>query len=276
MAIVDFDTGFWSDGDIQIAPPKAKLLHIYFWTNPRKNSIGIYEITLKTIRDDTGLDDDEIRDCLKYFGENVQYDFHNHIVLVLNHFRRQFMKTGVVSPKHIQAAAKNLLSLPVAHPFISAFLNYKYYKVLSIPYPYGLEGVSVGYEYLTGKGEVKVQGEVKVLEGGAGGDVDKLDGRDMTDDETVNPTAKMKIIAHEKSETAYRDFREVMDKYLQDGIRIVLTDPISRFVYQEIGGSTEIRKLISKNGDCLERSFRQCYERHEIAEYAKKPKGRDP
>jgi len=144
MPIVDFDTSTWSDPWVQELPPLGKLLFNYTWTNDHKNVACVYPISLTTIRNETGLSLKQIEDTLSILYPKVQYDRDAQIIIVLNHVKRQFLKTGRISPKIVTAIRKNLLSLPEGHHFVALFIEkYKSLNLFTseIPYPYPLEGV---------------------------------------------------------------------------------------------------------------------------------------
>lgn len=54
------NTKFWSDNYISDLDPIEKLLFIYFITNPYTDICGVYEISLKQIALDTGIDKQEM------------------------------------------------------------------------------------------------------------------------------------------------------------------------------------------------------------------------
>lgn len=54
------NTKFWSDSYISNIDPLEKLLFLYFLTNPYTNICGIYELPLKQIALDTGIDRDNL------------------------------------------------------------------------------------------------------------------------------------------------------------------------------------------------------------------------
>jgi hypothetical protein len=58
------NTKFWSDNFVSNLDPLEKLLWLYFLTNPFTEISGIYEITLKQIAMDTGIDRDNIQKVL--------------------------------------------------------------------------------------------------------------------------------------------------------------------------------------------------------------------
>lgn len=83
------NTKFWDDTYVISLDPIEKLIFLYFLTNPLTNLAGIYEITLRKIGFDTGLDKDMIIKILERFERDgkIYYKF-NHIILA-NYFRHQ-------------------------------------------------------------------------------------------------------------------------------------------------------------------------------------------
>lgn len=67
-------TKFWDDNYIIELDPIEKLLFLYFLTNSMTNICGIYEIPLRRIAFDTGIDKDMVDKVLKRFtGDNKIY-----------------------------------------------------------------------------------------------------------------------------------------------------------------------------------------------------------
>ncbi len=163
MAIVDFETGMWGKPWFQELSPTAKLLFPYLWTNTHKNVACIYTISLKTIKDETGLNDKQVTEALRSLYPKVKYDKEFHLVWVVNHVKRSYMRTENISPKIVAAIKKNLLTVPEGHSYIGEFLNK--YKVLGIEYPYPIDRVPEGYPYPSSSGKGSGKGNGK---GGAG------------------------------------------------------------------------------------------------------------
>lgn len=88
-------TAFWSDPFIEDLTPSEKLLFLYFITNDKTNMLGIYEVSIKKISYDTGLNKDVIEKALKEFERlsKVKY-IKNHIVLV-NFMKHQNYNTNM-------------------------------------------------------------------------------------------------------------------------------------------------------------------------------------
>ncbi len=88
-------TSFWSDPFIEDLTPNEKLLFLYLITNDKTNMLGIYEVSIKKISFDTGLNKDVIEKALKEFERlsKVKY-IKNHIVLV-NFMKHQNYNTNM-------------------------------------------------------------------------------------------------------------------------------------------------------------------------------------
>jgi hypothetical protein len=88
-------TAFWSDPFIEDLTPNEKLLFLYLITNDKTNMLGIYEVSIKKISFDTGLNKETIEKSLKEFQRlsKVKY-IKNHIVLV-NFMKHQNYNTNM-------------------------------------------------------------------------------------------------------------------------------------------------------------------------------------
>lgn len=102
------DTKFWDDSYISNLDPIEKLLFLYFLTNPITNLIGVYEISLKRIGFDTGLDKEMVQKILNRFTKDKKiYYFESYIII------RNFIKHQINSSKDIQKGIKRTFeSLP--------------------------------------------------------------------------------------------------------------------------------------------------------------------
>jgi hypothetical protein len=133
MAIVDFDTCAWTDPDMIKLPFIVRSFFYYLWTNDHKNLAAIYPLSLQIIKNETGITEKTIKEYFPLLKGKVEYDYEKEIVWVINHVKRQFMRTNKISPKIITGIEKCLLSLG-SHYFIKEFLEK--YSMLNINYPY--------------------------------------------------------------------------------------------------------------------------------------------
>lgn len=67
------NTKFWSDGWIINLDPLERYLFIYFLTNEHTNICGIYELPIRVIARESGIDDEMIRKMLKKLSDKILY-----------------------------------------------------------------------------------------------------------------------------------------------------------------------------------------------------------
>tara|TARA_Y100000310_G_scaffold166912_1_gene166612 strand:- start:4339 stop:5145 length:807 start_codon:yes stop_codon:yes gene_type:complete len=130
MARRSFDDGFWGDSFVQTINRDAKLLFLYLWTNKRCNSAGLYEITLKTIAFETGIEIEELTDLLKMLSPKITWNSEQNIIWVRNFLKHQpkspqFLKSVVECIKHINC-----------NGLVTEYLDYYRMQGVSIPYQY--------------------------------------------------------------------------------------------------------------------------------------------
>lgn len=88
------NTRFWDDNYIASLDPIEKLLFIYFLTNPLTEISGAYEIPLKRVALDTGIDRDMVQKILNRFADEDKIIYREGWILVTN-----FIKHQSVNPK---------------------------------------------------------------------------------------------------------------------------------------------------------------------------------
>jgi hypothetical protein len=89
------NTKFWDDSFIIECDPIEKLLFIYFLTNPLTTICGIYEITIRRIAFDTGIDKDMVLKILDRFEKCKRIKFENGWVGIKNFIKHQSMSDNV-------------------------------------------------------------------------------------------------------------------------------------------------------------------------------------
>lgn len=67
------NTRFWSDSFIVELNPLDRYLFLYLLTNEHTNICGIYELPLKRMSDETGIEKEMLMSMIKRFGDKVQY-----------------------------------------------------------------------------------------------------------------------------------------------------------------------------------------------------------
>lgn len=90
--------------------PALKLLFIYLFSNERASVCGLYELPLRVVAFETGLDADVIQDGLQAFeqADKAYYDPETGVVLVKNMFKYQ----GSGSPKLLERIKADLKTVP--------------------------------------------------------------------------------------------------------------------------------------------------------------------
>ena len=83
------DTRFWDDSYIIGKDPVEKLLFLYFLSNPLTNICGIYEISLRRIAFDTGIDREMVEKILKRFEEDGKMKYENGWIAIRNFIKYQ-------------------------------------------------------------------------------------------------------------------------------------------------------------------------------------------
>ncbi len=101
------NTNFWKDTYIIDLDPTQKLLFLYFLTNPRTSLAGVYEISLREVAFDTGIDRDMIEKILiKFCVDGKMYYGRGWLVL------RNFVKHQRMNPSIQKGIEKAMAELP--------------------------------------------------------------------------------------------------------------------------------------------------------------------
>lgn len=94
------DTVFWDDNYITNLDPSEKLLFIYLITNPNTNISGIYQISLKRISLDTGIEKEMCEKIIGRFQKDDKVFYKDGWIVIGNFIKHQnfnspFIKTGI-------------------------------------------------------------------------------------------------------------------------------------------------------------------------------------
>src|SRR3990167_4566967 len=109
-------TKFCTDNYIAFLDPIEKLLFLYFITNPLTNISGVYEITLKQIGFDTGIDPDMIRKILDRFERDGKIFYRVGWIGI-----RNFIKNQHTNSEDVQFGIKRELNLAPQEIIIATF-----------------------------------------------------------------------------------------------------------------------------------------------------------
>lgn len=139
------NTRFWDDSYIGNLDPIEKLIFIYLLTNPNTNIAGIYEIQVRKIEFDTGVNKDMVIKIFERFEKDEKIYYKNNFVIIKN-----FIKFQHDTPKIRRGIEIIFNALPDE---IKAF-----YDTLSIPYRYDIDRMPAKGK---GKGKDKDKDKVK-------------------------------------------------------------------------------------------------------------------
>ena len=89
------NTSFWSDTWIETLSPLDKLLFIYLVTNEKTNMLGIYEVSIRKMSFETGIDQEKISKGLKGFERVGKVKYKNNHVIIHNYMKHQNYNTNM-------------------------------------------------------------------------------------------------------------------------------------------------------------------------------------
>lgn len=132
------NTKFWDDKYVIDLDPIEKLLFLYFLTNPLTTLAGVYEISLRRIAFDTGIDKDMVLKILDRFERDKKIYYRDSFVILVNYRKNQ----KFTSKMEINVQ-NTILSLPEGvASFYKKVVNLAE-NTLSIAYPYPIDKVKV-------------------------------------------------------------------------------------------------------------------------------------
>lgn len=83
------NTHFWNDNYVIDLDPIEKLLFLYLLTNPNTNMLGIYELHIRKIAFDTGIDKDMVLKIFERFQEAEKASYLDGYVCLFNFTKHQ-------------------------------------------------------------------------------------------------------------------------------------------------------------------------------------------
>lgn len=113
------NTHFWNDGFVSELEPTEKLLFLYLLTNPSTTIAGAYEISIRKMAFDTGIDRSEIQRTLEMFGKarKITYTKSGWIIL------HNFIKHQSLNPKIISGIRREIATVPDE---VRQLINFEY------------------------------------------------------------------------------------------------------------------------------------------------------
>ncbi len=100
------NTRFWDDDYTSNLDPIEKLLFLYFLTNTSTNICGVYEIPLKKVANETGLDKEMVIKIIKRFSKEKKILYQDGWVVIKNFIKHQNTKNPKIL-KGIQIELEN-------------------------------------------------------------------------------------------------------------------------------------------------------------------------
>ena len=102
------NTHFWDDTYVVDLDATAKLLFLYLLTNPLTNIAGAYEISIRRISFDMGIDSKAILEILARFEQANKIIYRDGWILILN-----FIKNQSLNPKMVKGIEDAVSSCPI-------------------------------------------------------------------------------------------------------------------------------------------------------------------
>jgi len=132
-------TEIWSDPWFELLDPSDKLLFIYLFSNKRSTLAGIYDISLRQIAFDTGLDQAYIIDALDRFGQENKAHYDDGTIWIPKMMERNTL--NLRSPK-VQANIRTTFLTASVGTLLTKAISY--YNRIICP-KYGIDTVSIPY-----------------------------------------------------------------------------------------------------------------------------------
>lgn len=89
------NTRFWIDGYVSGLKPEEKLLFLYLLTNPSTEICGIYEIPIKNMSLDTGIDVMRVNKILKKFSKDGKVHYIDGWICIINFVKHQAINPSI-------------------------------------------------------------------------------------------------------------------------------------------------------------------------------------
>ena len=153
-------TRTWDDTWFSDLTPEFKLLFIYLFGNEKASIIGLYELPLKTISFETGLNRDTVKKGLDVFSkaDKVSYDEKTSVIWVKNMHKYQ-ASSSVKLKARIASDIRNVPECKLKNDAV-AWLQL---NTVLIPYPYGIDTLSIPYPPQQSDTETETETETDTL-----------------------------------------------------------------------------------------------------------------
>lgn len=94
------NTSFWKDNYVADLDPTEKLLFNYLFTNPRTNIAGVYEINVREMSFDTGIDKNMVEKIIERFAMDGKIKYESGWIIMANAVRHQTLNPSIVKGIH--------------------------------------------------------------------------------------------------------------------------------------------------------------------------------
>jgi hypothetical protein len=123
-------TTFWSDPFVESLSDRQKLFYLYLMSNDKTKQSGIYEISLRQIKFETGFSESEVRELLQFLIDKnkIKWSEQTNEIALGNWSKYNFSN----SPKIVKCIQTELLEVK---------------NTLLIKYVYPMDDVSILYPY---------------------------------------------------------------------------------------------------------------------------------
>ena len=145
-----FHTKFWKDGWVIDLEPLERYLFSYLFTNEQSSISGIYELPMKIISNETGLDKEFITHCLDKFQTAEKIFYQDGIMWVVNMWKHH-SNASPLTMKKVNADVAFIPNCPVKTAYL-------YYRQTG---KYCIDTVSIPYLYPDVKDKAKAKEESK-------------------------------------------------------------------------------------------------------------------
>lgn len=160
-------TRIWADSWFIELTPDQKLLFIYLFSNQRTSVCGLYELPIRVISFETGLEIEVVKKCFNIFSfaGKVNYDDVAGVVWVVNMLKYQ----GSSSPKLLARIEEDIKAVPdceLKKRFLERYPN----NTVLIPYGDGND-TAISVSVLSSS---SISGSISDDEGGTGGETKSM------------------------------------------------------------------------------------------------------
>lgn len=87
---------FWTDSFTETLDPIEKLLYLYLFTNNSSNLAGVYQLSIRTMASETGIDRDMVKKILKRFEKEKKLLYIDNILALKNTAKNQALKNSFI------------------------------------------------------------------------------------------------------------------------------------------------------------------------------------